>query len=94
MRGFGVEELDWPAQSPDLMSQRTSLGQIRPLKCAPGRMVNNSHKHTPKPYGKHSTLILQLHLAGFIVFVKTISTLITITITIKCITFFLTKLML
>lgn len=90
MRGFGVTGLHrvlisspkehlWDKSEQGLSAMAFSSNiSVWPLKYVPGRMVKNSHKHTPKPYGKHSTLTLQLHWIGFIVFVKTISTLITI----------------
>lgn len=44
MREFGVEDLDWPAQS---VSQRQCLTSEMYL----GKMAKNSHEHNPKPCG-------------------------------------------
>ena len=61
MSRFGVEELDWPAQSPDFNPMErlwdfyqavSSNISVWPQKCASGRLVKNSHKRTPKPCGK------------------------------------------
>ena len=70
IRVFGVDELDWPAQCPDHnriehlwgeSEQRLRARPSRPtsvcdLTCASGRMVKNSHKHSPEPCGKPATL--------------------------------------
>lgn len=59
--GFGAEELDWPPQSPDFKPIEGLWDELEwrlraspsfqhwLYKCASGRMVQNFHKHTPKP---------------------------------------------